>query len=89
MIRVTENSRDYGINVRIAEEPRLSKAQKDAIRSAAEADSGATVEGLDSYKNPRPVVTARLPGPRKRVRYALLRNGEPTKVTSPLAEVWR
>ena len=74
-------------NPRVAEDPRLSKSQRNAIAAAAEKDPRATVEGLDAKM--RPVVAARLSGPRSRVTYALLRNGEPTKVTRPLAETWR
>lgn len=57
------------------------------MRAAAEADPRAQLLGLDSKL--RPVIRARLEGPDKTVQYALLRNGDPSKVTQPLAETWR
>lgn len=85
MIRVLENIGD-GINERITTDPRLTKAQREAVRAAAESDPKAACLGLDGKH--RPVVRARLPGPRKVVEYALLRNGEATKITRPFLEVW-
>ena len=59
----------------------------DAARSAALADPNAECLGLDGKM--LPVVKGWQPGPSKTVTWALLRNGAPTKVTKPLAEVWR
>ena len=71
---------------RIEQEPRLSSAQRDALRAAARTDERAKVIGLDEKM--RPVVLADLPGPNGSTRYALLRNGDPVKPVGRLAERW-
>jgi hypothetical protein len=87
MIRVCPSKLAGVVNKRIAQDPRISKAQLDAITSASKADLDAQFMGLDARM--RPALRARLSGPNGSVEYALLRNGEPTKVTRPLSEVWR
>lgn len=75
------------LNPRVKDDPRLSKAQRDALLRYAEKDGDAVVLGLDTKM--RPVVRARLSGPGSMVEVALLRNGEPTSKVGKLAEVWR
>jgi hypothetical protein len=91
MIRLLRSDWKLGdplvLSERVLSEPRLSKAQRDAMLSVVLRDEKAGVEGLDARM--RPVVSARLSGPRGRTRYALLRNGDPAKVEGPLTEVWR
>jgi len=72
---------------RLTGDPRLSAAQKDAAIALAGKDPRAAVEGLDAKM--RPVVSARLDGPRKRARTAFMRNGAPAKPVPPLTEEWR
>jgi hypothetical protein len=74
------------LNPRIAKDPRLSKAQLGSLVKVAAQDSEAVVMGLDAKM--RPVVQARLSGPARMTRYALLRNGDPTKLTPSMAEGW-
>ncbi len=76
-----------GLNERLQTEPRLSKAQRDALADIAATDPQAQVVGLDEKM--RPVVHAKLPGPGSDTKFALLRNGEPRKVAQPLVEEWR
>jgi hypothetical protein len=71
---------------RIVDDPRLSKAQADALAAVAGKDPRASVEGLDAKM--RPVVRATLDGPGA-TRYALMRNGAPVKPVPPLTESWR
>jgi hypothetical protein len=86
MIRIWPRYPMRDLNERLAD-PRLSQAQRDAMIAAVKKDARAGVIGLDSKM--RPVIHANLPGPRKATEYALLRNGEPTKVAKPMAETWR
>jgi hypothetical protein len=74
------------LNSRVADDPRLSKSQRDALAKAAGADEEAGVIGLDNKM--RPVVRARLSGPGRQADYALRRNGNPARVTMPMAEAW-
>jgi hypothetical protein len=73
--------------VDLVKDPRISHAQRDAIRAAVNADVEAEIIGLDGKL--RPVLSVRLGKPRRWRRYALLRNGEPTVVTKPMREEWR
>lgn len=70
----------------IEDDPRLSQAQREAMRHALAADRDAKVEGLDAKL--RPVLRASLGIPRRESRYALLRNGDPTDVTGSIKEQW-
>lgn len=67
-------------------DPRLSKAQMDAIESTCKSDSGARLLGLDQKL--RPVVRARVGIPREVRTWALLRNGDPTDAAL-LNETWQ
>lgn len=87
MTRILAEFGPTALAVGIQDEPRLSKAQKDAIFAAGKQDPFAVVRGLDEKM--RPVVCATLSGPGKQVTYAILRNGEPRKPVLPMAEVWR
>ena len=71
---------------RLTQDPRLSRAQIDAAIALAGKDTRAAVDGLDSKM--RPVVSARLDGPVRRTRTALLRNGAPAKPVPPMTERW-
>lgn len=74
------------IEPRIANDPRLSRSQIAAIKRLAEADPTATLDGLDAKM--RPVVTAMVGGARRKVKTALMRNGDPAQPERPLAENW-
>lgn len=73
------------VDPRLANDPRLSESQVDAIEKIARADHAATLLGLDEKL--RPVVSARLDGPGRRTRTAFLRNGSPT-AAGKLTERW-
>lgn len=75
-----------GVRPEAVNDPRLSDSQREHIRKLARYDPNAEVVGMDSRF--RPVVQARLGNPRRKRRYALLRNGEPTHIATPIREQW-
>jgi hypothetical protein len=84
MIPIIENNQRLA--TRLRSESRLSAAQRDALLTVALQDDAAGVLGLDAKM--RPVVLARSSGAGRRTRWALMRNGDPTRVSGPLAEEW-
>lgn len=81
MIRLVEVIDDVG-----RREPRVSQAQREALRNVLASDADAFVEGLDQRQ--RIVVKAKLGFPRKSRRFALMRNGDPAAVSGRLSEEW-
>lgn len=75
------------LDPRIARDPRLSGAQREALIKLGGLDPQAEVDGLDQKM--RPVVRATLAHREDPVTYSLLRNGDPAKPVMPLAEPWR
>jgi hypothetical protein len=73
------------ISPKIADEPRFSSSQLDAMRRIIKTFPDATITGLDQRM--RPVIQYR-PSDGKLVKYSLLRNGDPTKPRLPYLEVW-
>lgn len=75
------------LSARVMDDPRISKAQREALSAVIDKDPNACLVGLDAKM--RPVIEANVSGPRRRTRWALLRNGEPTRAIEPLTEVWK
>jgi hypothetical protein len=73
------------LNPRIKNDPRVSESQCQALRKLGRTDPNAQMAGIDDHM--RPVVSTWLDGPRNHTRYALLRNGAPTKA-GKLEEAW-